>query len=147
MTLVIIGNIIESQYVRDLTGRNYSGKVRFLGGVYDKIELNAIRYSCRAYIHGHSVGGTNPSLLEAMGSGNIIRAHDNVFNREVTAGLQFYFTDPLQFAEGIKTIESLEANEASKYKDLNISIIQNKYNWNNILSKYLVLFGELKISR
>lgn len=145
--LVIIGNLIENQYVRDMTGKNYSGRMRFLGGIYDKTELNAIRYSCLAYVHGHSVGGTNPSLLEAMGSGNIILAHDNVFNREVTSASQFYFTDPEQFAERIKTIESLGTDDVNKYKALNISIIQNKYNWNNILTKYLVLLGELKISR
>jgi rhamnosyltransferase len=61
-----------------------SGKIRFADGIYNKEDLNTLRFSCKAYIHGHSVGGTNPSLLEAMANRNIILAHNNVFNREVT---------------------------------------------------------------
>lgn len=57
--------------------------MRFIGGVYDFDKLNSIRKFSFAYFHGHSVGGTNPSLLEAMASGCFILANDNIFNRSV----------------------------------------------------------------
>ena len=53
-----------------------------IGTVYDQKKLICLRAHAFAYMHGHSVGGTNPSLLEAMGCGNLIFAHDNPFNRE-----------------------------------------------------------------
>ena len=142
-TLVIIGNILDNKYVKSLLDLAGQKKIRFLGGIYDRRELNAIRYSCKAYIHGHSVGGTNPSLLEAMGSGNIILAHDNVFNREVTAGTQLYFSNIEQFADKIRLIETLELQESNAYKELNINIIIKKYNWEIILYKYIDLFNEI----
>lgn len=145
--LIIIGNIIDNQYVTKLVKNSCPEKIKFLGGIYDRNELNPIRYSCKAYIHGHSVGGTNPSLLEAMGSGNIILAHENEFNREVTAGGQFYFNSSEQVTEGINKIESLTQNEAEKYKKLSISRIKDRYNWEIILRKYEDLFAELNISK
>ena len=66
--LIIIGNLLETKYVKSLL-QYQSEKVRFFGGVYDKNRLEAIRFGCKAYFHGHSVGGTNPSLLEALGFG------------------------------------------------------------------------------
>ena len=60
-------------------------RVRFLGGVYDQDLLNQLYANARTYIHGHSVGGTNPSLLRAMGAGAPVLAFDCEFNREVTA--------------------------------------------------------------
>ena len=63
----------------------------FLGSVYDLKLLDMLRQNCFAYIHGHSVGGTNPSLIEAMIMRNIILAHDNEFNREVCGDSGVYF--------------------------------------------------------
>ncbi len=143
--LVIVGNLIDNQYVRSLTSKNYSERVRFLGGIYDKRELNPIRFSCKAYIHGHSVGGTNPSLLEAMGSRNIILTHDNKFNREVTANSQFYFSNANQVKEGINCIEQLGKDEIEKYKESSLKMIIGKYNWDNILKKYMDFFREINL--
>jgi len=143
--LIIIGNINDNQYVTKLVKNNNSENIRFFGGIYDRNELNPIRYSCKAYIHGHSVGGTNPSLLEAMGSGNIILAHDNEFNREVTADGQFYFNSTDQVTERVNNIESLTQDEAEKYKKSSIDRIKDKYNWEIILRKYEDLFAELNI--
>jgi glycosyltransferase involved in cell wall biosynthesis len=141
--LVIVGNILNNPYVKRLVNIYSSDRIKFIGGIYDRQELNALRYSCKAYLHGHSVGGTNPSLLEAMGSRNIILAHDNVFNREVTSGDQFYFSSSEQCRKGINEIELLTEEEAERYKVLSYSRISNKYNWNNILKKYLDLFKEI----
>lgn len=145
--LVIVGNLLDTKYIKYLISTNNSERVKFIGGIYDKNELYPIRYSCKAYIHGHSVGGTNPSLLEAMGSRNIILAHDNQFNREVTKDLQFYFKTAEDLSGRIENIELLDQEEAEKYKEISINRIRNKYNWDNILQKYLNLFDEVKITK
>jgi len=70
-----------------------SDEVLFLGALYDKDILAALRFHCRLYVHGHQVGGTNPSLVEALGAGNPVLAHDNRFNRWVAGPGARYFTD------------------------------------------------------
>lgn len=92
--LIVVGNHNSgTAYANELISLADS-RVRFIGGIYDKEKLQALRYHSRAYFHGHSVGGTNPSLLEALGCGNLIIAHDNIFNREVTGNAGFYFKRP-----------------------------------------------------
>ncbi|HOF19917.1 MAG TPA: hypothetical protein PLO24_01555 [Bacteroidales bacterium] len=142
--LVVVGNYIENQYVRSVVEKDCSGRIRFVGGIYDKKILKPLRYSCKAYIHGHSVGGTNPSLLEAMGSGNVIVAHDNRFNREVTAGKQFYFRDAGELSDCIEKIESLGKSDRDLYRDSGLELVRNKYNWSKILEKYLILLKEIR---
>ena len=66
-------------------------EVRFLGAIYDKPVVQALRQHSLAYVHGHRVGGTNPSLVEALGAGNAVIAHDNRFNRWVAADAGCYF--------------------------------------------------------
>ena len=73
--------------------RAASDEVRFVGAIYDKAEVAALRFHCRLYVHGHQVGGTNPSLVEALGAGNAVLAHDNRFNRWVAGPGARYFVD------------------------------------------------------
>ena len=61
-------------------------RIRFLGPVYELGHLEALHLGAKAYLHGHEVGGTNPSLLGAMACGTLVLAHDVRFNREVLAG-------------------------------------------------------------
>lgn len=68
-----------------------SPEVRFLGAIYDKPVVQALRQHSLAYVHGHQVGGTNPSLVEALGAGNAVFAHDNRFNRWVAGEAAHYF--------------------------------------------------------
>ncbi|MCC7544596.1 MAG: DUF1972 domain-containing protein [Aquabacterium sp.] len=68
-----------------------SDEVRFLGAIYDADMVQALRYHSTAYIHGHQVGGTNPSLVEALGAGNAVIAHGNRFNRWVAGDQARYF--------------------------------------------------------
>jgi glycosyltransferase involved in cell wall biosynthesis len=65
----------------------------FPGAVYDTDVVQALRYHARLYVHGHTVGGTNPSLVEALGAGSPVLAHDNVFNRWVAGPGARYFAD------------------------------------------------------
>lgn len=79
-------------------------KVIFPGAIYDHEVVAALRYHCLAYMHGHQVGGTNPSLVEALGAGSAVIAHDNVFNRWVAGPHQFYFADDVACADLLRRI-------------------------------------------
>ncbi|MFZ9156399.1 MAG: hypothetical protein ACO22A_08620, partial [Schleiferiaceae bacterium] len=68
------------------------GNVHRLGAQFDAEVLNALRAGCGLYVHGHSAGGTNPGLLQAMAAGCAIAAHDNVFNRGILGEAAAYFT-------------------------------------------------------
>jgi glycosyltransferase involved in cell wall biosynthesis len=79
-------------------------------------------------------------LLEAMGSGNIIICHDNIFNHEVTGNDQFYFKDAKGVANCINLVESISVENKINLKNKSISRIQSYYNWDNMLEKYSRLF-------
>jgi hypothetical protein len=92
--LIVIGNA-QTKYGLQLQEK-YSDftHVRFIGAVYDKPALDSIRHFSRSYFHGHSVGGTNPSLLEAMACACNIIAHNNIFNKSVLGMDALYFDKP-----------------------------------------------------
>lgn len=135
--LIIVGNhLIETEYAGGLRTLA-DARVRFLGGIYDREKLRALRYYALAYCHGHSVGGTNPSLLEALGCGNLIIAHDNAFNREVVGDLGFYFSSPGDIPPLMEAIESLPADERSERAGKARARILGKYDWDKIADSYL----------
>ena len=70
-----------------------SEEVLFPGAVYEPVAVRSLRYHSRVYVHGHTVGGTNPSLVEAMAAGNPVIAHDNRYNRWVAGAEARYFSD------------------------------------------------------
>jgi glycosyltransferase involved in cell wall biosynthesis len=88
--LLIIGNTNNS-FGKYITGRYNDVKLKYLQAIYDQSLLNTLRYYAALYFHGHSSGGTNPSLLEAMACGSRIVAHDNPFNRAVLGSDADYF--------------------------------------------------------
>ncbi|MAM10167.1 MAG: glycosyl transferase [Rhizobiaceae bacterium] len=94
--LVVLGNFRDDNEYHRRVRQAASPDVVFPGAIYDTETVSALRYHCRAYLHGHQVGGTNPSLVEALGAGNAIIAHDNRFNRWVTRDGQFYFSTKQQ---------------------------------------------------
>ena len=144
-SLVIVGNITNTRYLRNIISDLNDPQIRFLGGIYDKKVLNSLRFACKAYIHGHSVGGTNPSLLEAMGCGNIAICHDNAFNREVTCGAQLYFSNISELSDNINKVENLPADESDRYKKSGIDRIHDYYNWDLIFQKYSALLGIVSV--
>src|SRR5690606_13316758 len=74
-------------------------RIRFVGPNYNQEELNDLRHYSRYYFHGHSVGGTNPSLLEAMASNALIIAHNNIFNKSILAEEAIYFDSEHQITQ------------------------------------------------
>ena len=91
--LVVLGTLsVSNPYhraVEDAAGT----EVLFPGAIYEADHVQALRAHALAYLHGHTVGGTNPSLVEALWAGNAVIAHDNPFNRGTAGEGQFYFTD------------------------------------------------------
>jgi glycosyltransferase involved in cell wall biosynthesis len=108
-------------------------QIKFVGGVYDISELNNLRYYSNIYFHGHSVGGTNPSLLEAMSSSAFICANQNEFNSTILEEDALYFSTSNHVTEVLNTIEKKNylrsvSNNLNKVKEI--------YEWNNIINQY-----------
>ena len=82
-------------------------EIRFLGPIFERPIVKALRFYARAYLHGHRVGGTNPSLVEALGAGNAVIAHNNRFNRWVAGEGARYFESIEQLDQ---LLESLNAD-------------------------------------
>ena len=115
--------------------------IKFIGGVYDIELLNNLRYFSNLYFHGHSVGGTNPSLLEAMASNCLIIANDNIFNKSILNDNAFYFNSEKDISIFVDTINK-EKNK--KLLNNNLKKIKNDFSWNLINQAYLDLMIRLK---
>jgi glycosyltransferase involved in cell wall biosynthesis len=138
LPLVVLGNIENpNPYVCALLERR-SNRVRFIGTVYDKEKLAALRFYARAYLHGHSVGGTNPSLLEAMACSNLVIAHDNPFNREVLQDSGLFFTTRPELAAAINAIDGAQV-DVRKLRNRATERIRASYQWSQIADSYLEL--------
>lgn len=139
--LIIVGNT-NTVHANELM-KYKSDLVHFVGGVYDQKKLSELRFGCKAYFHGHSVGGTNPSLLEAMGSKNLTIAHENVFNREVLDNEGLFFHNEQDVSKHINYVEeSFNDEEIESYKMNNLDRVINYYSWPNISDKYLKIFHD-----
>ena len=114
--------------------------IKFVGGIYDYDKLSTLRWFSKLYFHGHSVGGTNPSLLEAMASNAYIVAHDNVFNRYVLGNDAFYFRTSSDVANIIKAYPQ---DLREKFTTNNRNKIKNIYNWEIVSKQYLEVFREV----
>lgn len=92
--VVVGGSPYSAWYVNEIAdAASEDPRIRLVGGIYDQALLNQLYANCRTYIHGHSVGGTNPSLLRAMGAGAPVLSFDCPFNREVLADQALFWTD------------------------------------------------------
>ena len=109
--------------------------VLFPGAIYDAAIVKALRFHAFAYLHGHQVGGTNPSLVEALGAGNAVLAHDNPFNRWTAGEAQFFFKDE-QSAAALM-IEMCETPEAVARARVAASERHaSEFPWQKILEAY-----------
>ncbi|MGB0167588.1 MAG: DUF1972 domain-containing protein, partial [Luteibaculum sp.] len=106
--LIIIGRYNNSFGSKLYQEYKSHAKIRWLGPVYDINKLDALRWNSRFYFHGHSVGGTNPSLLEAMASKAFIIANDNPFNKAVLEDKAYYFSGSKDLA---KLLQQLYENQ------------------------------------
>lgn len=140
--LIVLGNhLSQTGYVQQLAMVR-DPRIRLIGTVYDRAKLACLRYYCCAYMHGHCVGGTNPSLLEAMGCGNLIFAHDNPFNRETLGSCGLFFANAAELTPMIDRAEQDTACLA-ELKSRVVSRARQKYSWGGIVSSYAALLENL----
>jgi hypothetical protein len=114
--------------------------IRFIGGIYEIDTLNNLRHFSNLYFHGHTVGGTNPSLLEAMASQCLICAHDNIFNKSVLGQDGFYFKDENDVAGLLNKADKCSNKEIILNNEQKII---NTYGWSIIVNQYLAHFIEI----
>lgn len=141
--LVIVGKT-NTPHGKELVAKYGNEKsIRFMGGIYDFDKLNSIRHFSYAYFHGHSVGGTNPSLLEAMASDCFILANDNIFNKAVLDENALYYPDHNAVTELLNNIESLALKHKKSFIERNLEIIRKEYSWDKLVDEHEKYFFHL----
>ena len=138
LPLVMIGNWKNSEYGRGLRTQYADIEhIHLLDPIYDQNMLNQIRSNCTVYLHGHSAGGTNPSLVEAMYLGLAIFAFDVEYNKETTEQQASYFRSAEDLAKIVHEMkeETLDDNAKKMYE-----IATRRYVWKDIAQEYAALF-------
>jgi glycosyltransferase involved in cell wall biosynthesis len=141
--LILIGNWNFSDYGKCVR-RKYTkfSNLILLDPIYDQKTLDELRGNCRVYVHGHSVGGTNPSLVEAMSLSLCCLVYDVNYNRETTENSAIYFDSVQSLLDKINFI--FENNKRAEEVGLTLAAIaKRRYKWSNIIKKYNYVFSEL----
>lgn len=131
----VVGNTKNKFGTYLLSKYSNENRIVFTGPIYDYHVINNLRYFSNLYFHGHSVGGTNPSLLESMACGCLIAAHNNEFNRSVLNENAYYF----QNSDEIKVLlESVVRNSEQNKNNVENNYIKVKtdYSWAKIVRQY-----------
>jgi len=132
--MLVVGNM-NNGFSRHLQARFGSDpRVKFTGGIYDQWKLHCLKAFCRLYFHGHSTGGTNPSLLEAMASQALIAAHDNPFNRQVLERDALYFSSPEHIMELVDSL--VVPLDAAGIRLRNRAKVAERFSWPDIIDQY-----------
>ena len=143
--LIIIGNWNFSEFGRKLREiYKRFDNISMLDPIYEQETLDELRSNCGIYIHGHSVGGTNPSLVEAMSLGLCVVSYDVEYNIETTEGKAMYFKN----ADDLKQILNrfiMDELDIFKYKDTMKEIADRRYTWSIITEKYSRVFQNNKL--
>lgn len=136
--LVVLGNYSDENAYHRAVKAAASDEVIFPGAIYDLDVVSALRFYAKFYIHGHQVGGTNPSLVEALGAGNAVLAHDNPFNRWVADDGAEYFSGADSFS---RLLEKLLTNDqqVAQMKRNSASQFNARFQWGSILEQYEAL--------
>lgn len=137
--LVLVGTWRRNEYAIKLRQiyEQYPN-ITLLDPVYDYGVLSNLRYFAIAYIHGHSVGGTNPTLVEAMHLGVPIIAYDVIYNRSTTQGKCLYFNDSASLK---RVVCETSREELQKVAENMVKISRQRYVWSLICEKYEELYG------
>jgi glycosyltransferase involved in cell wall biosynthesis len=134
-TLICVGNWDHSQYGRALRARyNDHPNLHLRDPIYEAAPLQALRRNASLYLHGHSAGGTNPSLVEMMHVGKPVFAFDCIFNRQTTHNTARYFDEATELA-GLLERGASQATGAALQ-----SLAQARYRWDDIGAQYFDLF-------
>lgn len=138
LPLVFVGNWSVSKYGLSIREKykNHNNLI-LLDAIYNQRELNLLRSNCFLYLHGHSAGGTNPALVEAMNLGLAILAFDNSFNRYTTANKAHYFRDVQSLISLLNCISIDEILQNSRAMN---ELAKSEYTWSKISKDYLSFF-------
>lgn len=145
---VLITNVEQNKFYEQLkqkTGFDKDSRIKFVGTVYDQELLKKIRENAYGYLHGHEVGGTNPSLLEALASTDLNLLLDVGFNREVGEEGATYFTKKeMNLASLINNLEKVDQQCVKEKGDLSTQRILKYYTWARIVDMYEKLFVSIQ---
>ncbi len=141
---VLITNVEKNKFYEGLKERTRfesDKRIKFVGTVYDKELIKKIRENAYGYIHGHEVGGTNPSLLEALASTKLNLLLDVGFNKEVGKdGAIYWNKDEGNLAKVIEKADNLEKSEIEDISEKAENRIKNEYSWQKIIEDYEKIF-------
>lgn len=140
--LVIITNLSSSNYydkLKNSTNFNKDTRIKFIDGVYDKEELAVIRRNAYLYIHGHSVGGTNPSLIEAMSLTDLNILYDVCFNHDIGLDTCLYFKDNSSLTTLLNNKKILDESK-KKLGKICKKRVKDNFTWDIIVNEYKKLF-------
>lgn len=140
--LVIISNVEKNAFYNDLnkhTNFEKDERIKFVGTVYDQEQLKYIRENAYAYLHGHEVGGTNPSLLEALGSTKVNLLLDVGFNREVGENGALYWKKNT-LSDLIDEVDTFTESDVDKLNVLSMNRVKESFTWEKIVYDYEKLF-------
>lgn len=134
LPLVLVGNWSHSAYGRQLLAEyGNTSNLHLLPPIYEPRELNKLRANCTVYVHGHSAGGTNPSLVEAMYLGLPIIAFDVIYNRVTTEFNAPYFQSEKDLIAQVLKLNDLELRELGQSMQ---AIAERRYTWRYIADRY-----------
>ncbi|KQN07215.1 DUF1972 domain-containing protein [Sphingomonas sp. Leaf25] len=139
--LILLGTYCRSNAYQAAVLDAAGSEVVFAGAIYDKAILRALRFHCFAYLHGHRVGGTNPSLVEALGAGNAVIAHDNRFNRWVCGDAGRFFATAEECDAAIEALIAAPA-QRSAMRSAARARWQADFTWDSVLAQYAALLAE-----
>ena len=138
--LVIVGNWNNSEYGCSVRERFSVCKNLFLlDPIYDLGKLKTLRSNASFYMHGHSAGGTNPSLVETMHFGKAVLAFDCDYNRSTTEDKALFFGDSEELR---RLIESLDRDTAGKVGGDMLEIAKRRYTWRIVAEQYFTLLRQ-----
>ena len=142
--LVIITNVEKNKFyekLKESTNFDKDKRIKFVGTVYEQYLLTIIRENAYAYIHGHEVGGTNPSLLEALATTNLNLLYEVSFNKEVAKESAMYWNkEENNLSDLINKIDNISQEEINEYGTKAKERIKEEYNWTKIVKQYEEIF-------
>lgn len=138
LKLVFVGSANYDSPIEDhLRKLDEEGRVLWLGHVSDQIVLSQLWANCGVYVHGHSVGGTNPSLLQALGLGAPTLAINTPFNREVVGNDEQLFAPDAEVLAGRMAEVMSDPELRGRWSERGRTTIRERYNWDEVSASYL----------
>lgn len=133
--LALLGDYLPDDSYHQAVRAAASDEVAFVGAIYEPERVKALRFHSAAYFHGHTVGGTNPSLVEALAASNPVIAHDNAYNRWVAGDAAVYFDTAASFADQLERVlrdpDKLAAMRAAAHRRF-----LEEFTWDHVAGQY-----------